>query len=83
MQTQMCLLTHFACPQGSHESQLFPADGSVRRFRGGIKQVQSLHNLTSYAHDEMTRVVSERTVCYCSNFDLDTKEWRDSYQQLK
>ena len=31
----------------------------------------------------MTRIVSERTVCYCSNFDLDAAEWFRSYHQLK
>ena len=50
---------------------------------GGIKGVQSLHNLTSYAQEEMTRVVSERTICYCSNFDLDAAEWFRQYQTLK
>ena len=50
---------------------------------GGIKGVQSLQNLTSYAKEEMTRVVSERTVCYCSNFDLDAAEWYRQYATLK
>ena len=31
----------------------------------------------------MTRVVSERTVCYCSNFDLDAAEWVRQYHNLK
>ena len=31
----------------------------------------------------MTRVVSERTVCYCSNFDLDAAEWFRQYHNLK
>ena len=81
----------------------------------GIKGVQSLQNLRSYAtvvdqqqnhHNTITlprhhgggalkgaplaeeqiaatRVVSERTVCYCSNFDLDAAEWFRTYHQLK
>ena len=39
--------------------------------------------MTSHIHDEMTRVVSERTVCYCSNFDLEAGEWFRQYQLLK
>jgi hypothetical protein len=31
----------------------------------------------------MTRVVAERTVCYCSNFDLDAAEWFRTYSQIK
>lgn len=58
--------------------------GNSSRMRGGgIKGVQSLHNLTSYAQEEMTRVVSERTICYCSNFDLDAAEWFRQYETLK
>jgi len=63
------------------------------RARTGIKAVQSLNNLTSITQnyatlglgnpEEMTRVVSERTICYCSNFDLDAAEWFRLYQQLK
>ena len=56
---------------------------SSKRPRSGIKGVQSLQNLTSYAQEEMTRVVSERTVCYCSNFDLDAAEWVRQYHNLK
>ena len=52
---------------------------SSRVRAGGIKGVQSLQNLTSQATEEMTRVVSERTVCYCSNFDLDAAEWFRQY----
>ena len=51
---------------------------------GGIKGVQSLNNLTAYTQDiETTRVVSERTVCYCSNFDLDAAEWFRQYSHIK
>lgn len=59
--------------------------GTSSRLQGvsGLKAVQSLHNLTSYAQDEMTRVVSERTVCYCSNFDLEAAEWFRQYLALK
>ena len=60
--------------------------GIQNRGSGGLKGVQSLHNMTSYAaqpEEQMTRVVSERTVCYCSNFDLDAAEWFRSYHQLK
>ena len=60
---------------------------ATTRRMGGIKGVQSFDNLTScYAKqrgEELTRVVSERTVCYCSNFDLDAAEWLRQYQQLK
>ena len=56
---------------------------SNKRPRSGIKGVQSLQNLTSYSQEEMTRVVSERTVCYCSNFDLDAAEWVRQYHNLK
>ena len=31
----------------------------------------------------MTRVISERTVCYCSNFDLDAGEWFRLYINLR
>lgn len=60
-----------------------PNDGGRKARAGGIKGVQSLQNLTSYANEELTRVVSERTVCYCSNFDLDAAEWYSQYQLLK
>ena len=62
------------------------AEKGLQNNRGGLKGVQSLHNMTSYAaqpEEQMTRVVSERTVCYCSNFDLDAAEWFRSYHQLK
>jgi hypothetical protein len=29
------------------------------------------------------RVVSERTICYCSNFDLDAAEWFRHYSNIK
>ena len=58
-------------------------NNTFRGARGGIKGVQSLHNLTRYEEEEMTRVVSERTVFYCSNFDLDAADWSRQYHLMK
>ena len=53
----------------------------------GVKGVKSLHCLTSAANTEsmdcLQRVVSERTVCYCSDFDLNAAEWFAKYKLLK
>ena len=70
------------------QTMLSKADrGPQNRGSGGLKGVQSLHNMTSQlaaqSEEHMTRIVSERTVCYCSNFDLDAAEWFRSYHQLK
>ena len=74
-------------PNNFH-TMLSKADrGPQNRGSGGLKGVQSLHNMTSQlaaqSEEHMTRIVSERTVCYCSNFDLDAAEWFRSYHQLK
>ena len=45
--------------------------------------MQSLNDMISYEQEELTRVVSQRTICYCSNFDLDAAEWFHIYQNIK
>ena len=53
------------------------------KLRCGIKGVQSQNNLISYEREDMLRIVSERTICYCSNFDLDASEWLRQYITIK
>ena len=48
-----------------------------------FKTVSSHQNLGAYQQVEVTRVVSERTVCYCSNFDLSSEEWFQIYKNIQ
>ena len=48
-----------------------------------FKTVQSHNNLGAYQQVEVTRIVSERTVCYCSNFDLCEDEWFQDFKNIK
>ena len=47
---------------------------------GDIKSVSSAPNMFNLV--ERQRVIDERTICYCSNFDLNVADWKNEFDNL-
>ena len=56
--------------------------GSMKRAKG-IKAVQSLQNFNDLKAEDLSRVISERTVCYCGSYELKPDHWFNSHKYLQ
>ena len=47
------------------------------------EQVDSVMSLPQYDFTPDEKVIESKTICYCSNFDLNINEWFNEYENIE